>query len=1020
MTESRFQFLQRDFPELFALCEDASRAAEAHAALLKARMALEHMAKDLGAKQRDLFRNINELNDLGVLDAKRSRLFHQVRRIANLGVHEGNEIGAADVKSCLDALFEIALWYAISFKQRRYELAEFETSDMGLVKQYLSDEASKDGKTAAAGAAQDMLSNSIDPLQIDGDFSRQMAENQETDELKQDAFETDEEYAKRIAAMPKVHLGYAILDARRQDGYTKIVFPLHHIDRNDRIHFSHHIRAFYAEDVTGHDVIDDELVCGLRVFDKQVYCNYSTIALKHGTEEIPMHPICWEKFPYETERDLQNRIARMPVLPLGLCLPDRNSYDIHTQQLTFDVKPFAYVKEKLMSPSITLKFNRDVARKICTCNRPYKIFGQLKGDKASFLLWDKELGVFYDGLDAHDHKGKQTKKQPQDRAEMFAVPDGSIEELLQLGKKYLEGQGSQKDIRKGLECYKKAAEKGSLEAQLALGDRYHKGTEVEKDEQEAFRWYWQAAGQGNVGAQFFLGYAYDYGKGVKVDYEEAMKWYRKAAAQGDAIAQISIGVFYAQGEGVEQDYEEAMKWYRKAAAQGNAIAQNNIGYMYDYGKGVEQDYEEAMKWYRKAAEQGNNAAQNSIGNLYYNGNGVKQDYEEAMKWYRKAAAQGNAIAQISIGNLYYNGDGVKQDYEEAMKWYRKAAAQGNAQISIGNLYYNGDGVKQDYEEAMTWYKKAAVQGDDVAQKMIGYMYAHGQGVERDYQEAMKWYQKAAAQGNAYAQKSIGDLYYNGNGVAQDYEEAVKWYQKVAAQVDDDLQNSIGDLYYYGNGVKQDYKKAMKWYRKAAARGNAMAQNNIGLLYELGKGVEKDYEEAMKWYRKAVAQGNAMAQKNIGDMYYYGNGVKQDYEEAMKWYQKAIEQGYDAKENLARVRKKISQAGTSQKESSGCFITTAVCQCFGKSDDCYELTMFRRFRDDWLMKQPDGKALIAEYYATAPAIVSCIDGREHPADIYQQIWQRYLSPCLKHLEQGEYKACKEHYIAMVCTLKAKYY
>ena len=843
MTESRFQFLQGDFPELFARCEDASRAVEAHAALLKARMALEHMTKDLGAKQRDLFNNINELNDLGVLDAKRSRLFHQVRRIANLGVHEGNEIGAADVKSCLDALFEIALWYAISFTQRRYELAEFETWDMGLVKQYLSDEASKDGKTAAAGATQDMFSNSIDPLQIDGDFSRQMVENQETDELKQDVFETDEEYAKRIAAMPKVHLGYAILDARRQDGYTKIVFPLHHIDRNDRIHFSNHIQAFYAEDITGHDVIDDELVCGLRVFDKQVYCNYSTIALKHGTEEIPMHPVCWEKFPYETERDLQDRIAHMPILPLGFCLPDRNSYDIHTQQLTFAVKPFAYVKEKLMSPSITLKFNRDVARKICTWNRPYKIFGQLKGDKASFLLWDKELGVFYDGRDAHDHKGKQTKEQPQDRAEMFAVLDGSIEELLQLGKKYLEGQGSQKDIRKGLECYKKAAEKGSLEAQLALGDRYRQGTEVEKDEQEAFRWYWQAAGQGNGDAQFWLGDAYDYGKGVK------------------------------------QDYEEALKWYRKAAAQGNAAAQFNIGWLYHHGQGVTVDYQEAMKWYKKAAAQGDDAAQNWIGNLYCNGNGVKQDYEEAMKWYRKAAAQGN----------------------------------------------------------------------DAAQYWIGYLYAHGQGVERDYQEAMKWYQKAADQGNASAQNNIGYLYDN------------------------------------GQGVKQDYKEAMKWYRKAAAQGNASAQNNIGFLYHYGRGVTVDYQEAMKWYQKAAAQGNVAAKKN-----------------------------------LARVREKISQAGTSQKKSSGCFITTAVCQCFGKSDDCYELTMFRRFRDDWLMKQPDGKALIAEYYATAPAIVSCIDGREHPADIYQQIWQRYLSPCLKHLEQGEYKACKERYIAMVCTLKAKYY
>ena len=114
-------------------------------------------------------------------------------------------------------------------------------------------------------------------------------------------------------------------------------------------------------------------------------------------------------------------------------------------------------------------------------------------------MWDKELGVFYDGL------------------------DGSIEELLQLGKEYLEGQGSQKDIRKGMECYKKAAEKG------------------------------------NVDAQFWLGYVYAQGEGIAQDYEEAMKWYQKAAAQGDDDAQNSIGLLYTQGKGVGQDYEEALK-----------------------------------------------------------------------------------------------------------------------------------------------------------------------------------------------------------------------------------------------------------------------------------------------------------------------------------------------------------------------------------------------------------------------------------------------------------------------------
>ncbi|RHM55891.1 sel1 repeat family protein [Mitsuokella sp. AF33-22] len=205
-----------------------------------------------------------------------------------------------------------------------------------------------------------------------------------------------------------------------------------------------------------------------------------------------MHPVCWEKFPYETERDLQDRIEKMPVLPLGLCLPDRNSYDIHTQLLTFAVKPFAYVKEKLTSPSITLKFNRDAARKICTWNRPYRIFGQLKGDKTSFILWDKELGVFYNENPNSIHN------------------------------------------------YKKAAEKGSLKAQLALGNCYCQGIGVEKDEQEAFHWYLQAANQGNMDAQYWIGYSYDHGRGVKQDYEQAITWYRKAANQGDALSQSNI------------------------------------------------------------------------------------------------------------------------------------------------------------------------------------------------------------------------------------------------------------------------------------------------------------------------------------------------------------------------------------------------------------------------------------------------------------------------------------------------
>lgn len=111
---------------------------------------------------------------------------------------------------------------------------------------------------------------------------------------------------------------------------------------------------------------------------------------------------------------------------------------------------------------------------------------------------------------------------------------------------------------------------------------------------------------------------------------------------------------------------------------------------------------------------------------------------------------------------------------------------------------------------------------------------------------------------------------------------------------------------------------------------------------------------------------------------------------------------------------------SKKKSSTCFITTAVCDSFNKPDDCYELTIFRNFRDNWLLQQKNGKELIEEYYKIAPAIVTNIDSLQNPKLIYKEIWKFYLQPCLLYLEQGENEKCKKMYIKMVETLKQYYY
>lgn len=101
-----------------------------------------------------------------------------------------------------------------------------------------------------------------------------------------------------------------------------------------------------------------------------------------------------------------------------------------------------------------------------------------------------------------------------------------------------------------------------------------------------------------------------------------------------------------------------------------------------------------------------------------------------------------------------------------------------------------------------------------------------------------------------------------------------------------------------------------------------------------------------------------------------------------------------------------------KVVGGCYITTAICEEFGKPDDCYELTTFRGFRDNWLKQQPDGEMLITRYYDTAPKIVDLINKQPNRTAIYQFINENYLSKCLLYIENGENEKCKNLYIEMM--------
>lgn len=103
----------------------------------------------------------------------------------------------------------------------------------------------------------------------------------------------------------------------------------------------------------------------------------------------------------------------------------------------------------------------------------------------------------------------------------------------------------------------------------------------------------------------------------------------------------------------------------------------------------------------------------------------------------------------------------------------------------------------------------------------------------------------------------------------------------------------------------------------------------------------------------------------------------------------------------------------------CYITSAVCRVQGKADDCYELTAFRRFRDQVMLASENGRALVEEYYRLAPAIVTSVGLCQDEAAVYSSVYQDYLLPCLTLLEQGDNTGCRDKYVEMVRYMEKAY-
>ena len=111
-----------------------------------------------------------------------------------------------------------------------------------------------------------------------------------------------------------------------------------------------------------------------------------------------------------------------------------------------------------------------------------------------------------------------------------------------------------------------------------------------------------------------------------------------------------------------------------------------------------------------------------------------------------------------------------------------------------------------------------------------------------------------------------------------------------------------------------------------------------------------------------------------------------------------------------------QYGTS---SSGCFITTVICDVLNKEDDSEVIQNLRNFRDNVLQKNDKYSEILKIYDTIGPILASKIIQDENRDSIASEIYTYTLEPISNLINEENYAAAVKHYFYMTLYLINEY-
>lgn len=104
-----------------------------------------------------------------------------------------------------------------------------------------------------------------------------------------------------------------------------------------------------------------------------------------------------------------------------------------------------------------------------------------------------------------------------------------------------------------------------------------------------------------------------------------------------------------------------------------------------------------------------------------------------------------------------------------------------------------------------------------------------------------------------------------------------------------------------------------------------------------------------------------------------------------------------------------------QESSGCFITTIICNLLGKKDDDKILQSLREFRDNILQKNEKYYDILKEYDVIGPIIADCIVNEKDNEQIVKDTYHKSIIPIYYLIYHQKYEEAIQRYQLMTRLL-----